>query len=333
MARRVIIDTDPGVDDTFALLLALGSAHAITVEGVTIVPGNGKSPQQLGANARLIARTAGVPDLPIFLASPKTAAGASVANADPCVRINGPDQVHGADSLGNAAAALGQTDADFADFPETDAVEFIFNTCASAPGEITIVCIGPLINLAACLAEHPELPSLVHQVVVMGGAVHGELRGNRTPTAEANFYDDPEAAQAVFTAGFSNLVLADLGVTHQTDLKVLTESCVSQLPAGSKAVQLIDSVSSCYINCYLSIFKMPVAPAHDVVCVMYLLRPDIFEEAAARVEVETKGELTRGMSVVDWRGNWGRPNNCQVLMKVDFEQFVQEFVKAIGNLP
>ena len=159
--------------------------------------------RQLGANARLIARVAQVADVKVFLASPL--ASADTDHDSPCVEINSADQVHGADCLGNAAAEQGQTEADFQDFPDTSASDFIFNTCAASPGEITLVCIGPLTNLAACLAAHPELPGLVQEVVLMGGALHGELRGNRTPTAEANFDDNPEAAQAVLT-GMSPLL-------------------------------------------------------------------------------------------------------------------------------
>ena len=166
---------------------------------------------------------------------------------------------------------------------------------------------------------------------VTAAAVHGELRGNRTPAAEANFVGDPEAAQTVLTAGFRRVVLADLGITHQTDMAALREACKAQLPQSAVAT-LIYAVSQAFIDCYLQTFKQPVAPAHDVVAVMWLVNPSLFTTKSARVEVELQGTLTRGMSVADWKGRWGKPMNCEVLMTVDIKQFVAEFVAAMRHL-
>jgi len=322
--RRVIIDADPGVDDALALLLAFG-APQLHVEGLTIVRGNGDRVRLLGANARLLARLAGQPDVPIRLgeAPPEEAEAAQAALV----------HVHGEDGLGGAAERWGRTEADFEGFHQQSAAEFIAGACAAAPGEITLVCIGPLSNVAAALELRPDLPKLVREVVVMGGAVNGELRGNRTPAAEANFADDPEAAQAVLTAGFGELVLADLGATHQTDVHELGEACLRELPEASRVARLIRDMSQAYISCYLDTFGQPVAPAHDVVPVMYLVRGDLFTVRPVRMEVELEGKLTRGMSVADWKGRWGKPKNCNVLTAVKNEAFVGEFVAAMRKLP
>ena len=166
----------------------------------------------------------------------------------------------------------------------------------------------------------------------MGGAVHGELRGNRTPAGEANFVSDPEAAQAVLCAGFGSLILADLGVTHQTDVCTLCDALRKELPRSPLAAMICEA-TQCFIDCYLNKFGAPNAPAHDVVAVMYLVRPELFTKRRGRVEVETQGTLTRGMSVPDWKGKWGRPANVEVLMTVDVERFVREYVAAIRQLP
>ena len=100
-----------------------------------------------------------------------------------------------------------------------------------------------------------------------------------------------------------------------------------------KPNKLIYAVSQAFIDCYLKTFRQPLAPAHDVVAIMYLVRPDLFTTKAARVEVELQGTLTRGMSVADWKGRWQKPMNCEVLMTVDISQFVAEFVAAIRRLP
>jgi len=162
--------------------------------------------------------------------------------------------------------------------------------------------------------------------------VHGEHRGNRTPAAEANFAADPEAAQAVLCAGFRSLVLADLGATHQTDMDVLRRACVEELPESGVA-RLVYDVAQAFIDCYVRTFKQTHAPAHDVVAVMYLVRPGLFTRRPARVEVELQGSLTRGASVADWKGRWGRPLNCEVLMTVETKPFVSEFVAAMRRLP
>jgi purine nucleosidase len=320
---RVIIDTDPGVDDALAILLALG-AQNMAVEGLTIVCGNGKDIRKLGANAKLLARCAGFAELPVSLGEAPLDDGEAAQDI--------PVHVHGRDGLGDVAEALGRTDADFTDFHTKPAAQFIVDACAASPGEITLVAIGPLSNVAAALALRPDLPQLARELVVMGGAVHGELRGNRTCAAEANFVGDPEAAQAVLTAGFRNVILADLGATHQTDMGALRDACCEELP-GNEAAKLVHAVSACFIDCYLHTFRATHAPAHDVVAVMYLVKPELFTTRDARIEVETTGTLTRGMSVADWTGRWKKPMNCKVIMTVNVKPFVDEFVAAMRRLP
>jgi len=321
--RRIIIDTDPGVDDALAILLAFASKEVI-VEGLTIVCGNGKNIKQLGANAKLLARKAGHDDVPVCLGDAPLDEGEAAQDV--------PVHVHGEDGLGGVANKFGRTEADFDGFSAQLAAPFIVEMCKASPSEITLVCIGPLSNVAAALALCPELPKLVREIVIMGGCVHGELRGNRTPAAEANFVGDPEAAQAVLTAGFDSVILADLGITHQTDMCTMREKCVAALP-HSDVARMIYEVSQAFIDTYLKTFAQPVAPAHDVVAVMYLVRPELFTRKVARVEVELTGTLTRGMSVADWKGRWGKPMNCEVLMSVEREQFESEFVEAMRRLP
>lgn len=322
-SRRVIIDSDPGIDDALAILLAFG-AEGITVEGLTIVCGNGNDIAKLGANAKLIARMAGYPSVPVCL-------GDADALDDGEAAQEIPVHVHGADGLGDVAEKFGRTAADLTGFHSSSAAQFIVDTCTASPGEITLVAIGPLSNVAAALALQPSLPQLVRELVVMGGAVHGELRGNRTPAAEANFAGDPEAAQTVLEAGFGRLVLADLGVTHQTDVIPIRKALRKELP-HSVITSFIWEMSQTFIDCYTKTFGAKVAPCHDVVAIMYLLRPEIFTAKPARVEVELSGTLTRGMSVADWKGKWKKAHNCEVLLTLNFERFVEEFVKGMRAL-
>lgn len=324
-SRRIMIDTDPGVDDALALLLAFGSREELSIEGLTIVFGNGNDIRELGANAKFLLRLAGVEQVPVSLGkAPMQHKCATVSRGG-----DEPLLVHGADNLGNVSARYGRRDSDFSGFHASAAPEFIYEVCSRSPGEISLVCIGPLTNIAAAIELHPDLPELVREVVVMGGAF-GELRGNKSPAAEANFLGDPVAAQKVLTSNFPSIVLAGLDITHQTDVGVLREACSTQ---GSVISSFVWDVCSNYINVY-RYFGESGAPAHDVVPVMYLLRPAIFRGVDVHVQVETAGEITRGMSIADWKQQWGRRPNCKVLTAlVDKEGFTQTFVDAMGKLP
>lgn len=318
--RSIIIDTDPGVDDAVALLLALGSSHQLCVNGVTIVCGNSKDIKALGANAKLILRLVERDDIPVRLGH-TSACSVGISNAS-AVRV------HGEDGLGGCAERYGRVAADFDGFHEQLAHDFIYETCARAPGTVSLVCLGPLTNVALALSMHPELPQLVREIVIMGGSV-GEPRGNRTPAAEANFAHDPEAAQAVLTAGFKNVVLVGLNVTHQTNLANLCAACAD---LNTTISRFVCDICQNYIEQYRQ-WKQPLAPAHDALCILYLLHPNVFTKQSVRVEVETCGVLTRGMSIADWNKRWEKPENCEVLMGVDAEALYASVVAAIQSLP
>jgi len=110
-------------------------------------------------------------------------------------------------------------------------------------------------------------------------------------------------------------------------------ACLTQAVEGSTIPQFIAGVSQCFIDTYMETFKQPNAPAHDVVAVMYVTHPEFFTTKKARVEVETKGEFTTGMSVCDWKGRWNKSPNCEVLLTVDIEKFVKAYVSSISQLP
>ncbi|CAJ1419204.1 unnamed protein product, partial [Effrenium voratum] len=324
--RRIIIDTDPGVDDALAILLALGCPE-LQVEALSIAMGNGKDIRALGSNAKLLLRLANAETVPVSLgAQPEgdVSEGATVKRRGMKEQL-----VHGADHMGNVGVKYGKRDADYSGFHQLPAPELIYDVCKRHPGEVTLVCIASLHNVASALQEHPDLPELVREVVIMGGAF-GERRGNRTPSAEANFFDGPEAAQAVLTAGFRRVVLAGLDITHQTDMLPLRKACKeSSLPLSQFIWDLCENFITVYHD-----WGETLAPAHDAVPIMYLVHPDLFEGEEVRVEVETAGVITKGMSIADWKGQWGKPPNCLLLRQIrDQPAFYRAFVGAMQRLP
>lgn len=165
--------------------------------------------------------------------------------------------VHGVDSLGEARPPTIKSDHTFG---ALSAKDFIYKRCSELPGQVTLVTLGPLTNIASCLRDHPDLVRLVKRVVMMGGAVL-EKRGNRTPSAEANFADDPTAAQEVLTAGFRDVVVAPLDVTHQLDLLAMREELRQQ--PGELAGFCYD-ISRFYAAAYFKLNHSAV-PIHDPV--------------------------------------------------------------------
>ena len=202
-ARHLVIyDTDPGVDDAMALYYAL--AHpSIELLGVTTSFGN-VSVAQAATNALHLLAIAGRGHIPVTQGA---AAPLGKPGEDP------PAHIHGADGLGN----LGPRQAHALRLDPRSSAQFIVDMAREKPGEITLVAVGPLGNLALALEIEPQLPKLLRAVVIMGGTVIEP--GNVSPVAEANIWNDPHAADRVFCAGFA-LTMVGLDVTHQLILPV-----------------------------------------------------------------------------------------------------------------
>lgn len=272
--RRVIIDTDPGVDDAIAIFLALRSPE-LKVEAITPVSGN--VPLELTLpNALRLVEIAGRPDVPV-------AGGASL----PLVR-----------QLVTAQYAHGKNGLSGVDFPapkikpaaET-ATEIICRLVRSNPGEITIVAIGPLTNVATVLRSDPEIASMIPAIVIMGGSL---THGNITPAAEFNLYVDPEAARIVFDAGIP-LTMVGLDVTEKV---LLTDAHVQKLLAAQNPVSQAAAkiMQATIARMRQENFATAVA-MHDPLTVASLIDPHLLTLTDYCVEIETQGEFTAGMTV------------------------------------
>ncbi len=268
---RVIIDTDPGVDDALALLLAMRSAE-LKIEAITAVAGN--VPLELTLpNALRMAELAGRTDIPV-------AAGAK----GPLLRrLVTAAYAHGENGLGGAV------------FPEPTtkpvaepAPELIRQVVRKYPGEVTLLPIGPLTNIATALNLDSELAGMVRGIVMMGGSLSG---GNITPAAEFNVYVDPEAARVVFQSGIP-ITMVGLDVTRKTSL---TEEHVRVLEAAQNPIsQAAAKIGRNSINHNREQGFLVGPNMHDSLAVAGFLDPSLLTFREYYIDVETAGELTAG---------------------------------------
>lgn len=309
MTTPVVIDCDPGVDDALALLLALASPE-LEVRGVSTVAGN-VSLEDVNRNAAHVLDLAGAPaDLPLVpgLAGP-------IARS---VRLR-DEPMHGAGGLGGL---LPQAP------PRTlspgHAVDWLAEQALRAPGELTLVAIGPLSNVAAMLARHPEAGAVFKEIVVMGGAAF--VQGNVTPAAEFNFHADPEAARYLLEAG-PPVRIVGLDVTRTALFPLKSAEYLASLPgaAGTAGGLLRD-----YAVRYRDRFGVAAVPVHDALAVAALIRPELVGWEQGTASVECAGELTRGSLVADLRTP-GRERRAGVARTVDAEGFAALLTERIAR--
>ncbi|AWB83844.1 nucleoside hydrolase [Corynebacterium liangguodongii] len=280
--RPILLDCDPGHDDAVAMLLAWGSP-AIDLVGVTTVAGN-QTLEKVTANALALARVAGIAGVPF-------AKGADCPLVGPQLI---PAEIHGESGLdGPRLPGPG------ADLDPRHAVDLIADTVRGhASGEVTLVATGALTNLALFARTHPDLVGRVAGVTLMGGAHHG---GNMTPAAEFNILADPEAAAIVFDASWP-VTMVGLDVTHKV---LATPERMEQIArVGTDVAGFVAELVDFFGQAYKAERRYPGPPMHDPLAVAAVADPSVLATVAAPVRVETRGEYTRGMTVVDLRRTW-----------------------------
>lgn len=294
--RKVIYDTDPGVDDAMALYFAL--AHpGIEMVGITTTFGN-VSVEQAAINALYLTAIA------------NTSVPVTKGVKTPWVKPGEapPDFIHGADGLGNLPSRITTTNR----VDPRSSAQFIVDMARAQPGEITLVAVGPLGNLSLALKLEPELPKLVREVIIMGGTI--DEPGNVSPVAEANIWNDPHAADAVFTAPWK-LTMVGLDVTH----RVVTELALFKKFAehhNHVATDTLHHAVAFYSTFYSGLHKHlalnPGCFAHDLLAFIYLVNPDLFKLESGCIRVATDG-IAQGQTMLNRRAyidypqaGWGR---------------------------
>jgi len=309
--RRIIIDTDPGLDDAVAILLAFASPE-LEVLGLTAVAGN--VPLTLTeANARRLCELAGRRETKVFAGCVR-----------PLVR-----------PLVTAELFHGETGLDGADLPpptmalqRQHGVDWLVDTIMAAPaGDITLCALGPLTNIAMAFVKEPRLIPRLREIVIMGGAEASG--GNVTPAAEFNIYCDPQAAYVVFTGG-APITLIPLDLTRQV---LTTPERLARLRAiGSPVSRAVTGIIKFFNDRAGAEREGHLGPLHDPCVIAHLLQPDLFEGAAARVQVDIHSELTMGMTVIDRRLLDGDRANCTVLHAVDADGFYDLLTERLARL-
>ena len=309
MSTRIILDCDPGHDDAMAIVLAHG-APEIELAAITTVAGN--HPLELTTlNARRICSLCGIDDVPI-------AAGC----AAPLIRalVTAP-QIHGETGLEGHPWA----EPTVAAVPD-HAVDLIIDLVMAAPGEITLVPIGPATNIALALRREPRIASRVREVVLMGGAWS---RGNMTPAAEFNTYVDPEAAAIVFGGGWPVTMIG----LEVTEMAVANDDVFQRIDAVATPVaKAVSGMLRFYQAQQLREVGIGSPPVHDPCAVARVARPELVETRDAYIEVELAGRLTMGMTVTDFRRVEGRPFNVKAGVSLAADAFWDLFLDALARI-
>jgi purine nucleosidase len=305
--RKVILDCDPGQDDAIAILLALASPE-IELLAITAVAGN-VGLDRTERNARAVVELAGA-TTPVHAGCPRPLVRAPLHAA----HIHGESGIAGA-SLKPPRRALA----------DGHAVDLIRDTVRRHDeGEITLVAVGPLTNLACALVQAPDIALRLREIVLMGGAIG---LGNTTPAAEYNILADPHAAAVVFGSG-ARIAMTPLELTHQALATSAHVDAMRRLgtEAGRQVAAMIEAYPS------KGLFPRSGVPLHDPCAVAYVLWPELMSGRDCRVDVETEGTHSLGRTIIEWRRQH-QPANARVLDTIDTETFLARLIERLVRLP
>jgi inosine-uridine nucleoside N-ribohydrolase len=319
VCERIILDCDPGVDDSIAILLGLASPDKLKIDAITIVMGNHNDLDLLANNACLLLQMCNMSsDIPVIKGASKPLAYAYHGHSG--------IEVHAQNGIGNIKYPVKDLNRNpLEQYKGSSAAQFIVQHVLNNPDEITLCAIGPLTNIALAVSIGGEkFIKSVKRVVLMGGSVGG--LGNKTAAAEANLANDPHAGRIVFDA-FNDITMVGLNCTRQLSL---TEEIREKMRKLHSIGQFCYDITTHYTDILRS-WKDPPC-FNDPTAIMYLIRPDIFEGQRACVDVEDSGRLTSGQTVADWTGRWKRPLQTFVLMKVNQKEFEKELLDRLAQL-
>jgi purine nucleosidase len=308
--KRIILDTDPGIDDSLAILLALASPE-IQLEGLTVVHGN-CSMEQGTLNALAVLELAKAEHVPV-------AKGCELPLVQPSLLA---PETHGNTGLG------------YAQLPEPGSrpivqhgCDFLVEQIMSNPGEITLVAVGPLTNVALAIRKEPRIVQAVKEVFIMGGAIRHE--GNTTPQAEFNTYVDPHAAHIVYHSGMP-ITLTPLDVTYQCLL--LAEDVARLQKLESPIPPFIADATRFYMEFHDEYQSIQGCVINDPLTLALTFAPELCNYEEYYVDVDLSGGVSMGKTYADFYKMTGKPANMKVALGVRPREFIELFLERMKKL-
>ena len=310
MPKRILLDTDPGIDDACAILLALASPE-VSLEGLSVVHGN-CSLEQGTINALSVLELANARHIPV-------AEGCELPLVQPSLLA---PETHGDTGLGYAKLPVPRTQP-----IAQHGIDFLIETILAAPGEITLVAIAPLTNVALAVRKEPRIVDALKELIIMGGALRHE--GNTTALAEFNTYVDPHAAQIVYQAGIPT-TLVPLDVTYQC---ILTPQDVKRLQkTDSPITKFVTDATRFYMEFHDEYQKIDGCVINDPLALALTFMPELCSYQELPVEVDLSSGISLGKTVADFYNYSKKPANLKVALGVRARDFVDLFVERIEKL-
>lgn len=305
MKRKIIIDTDPGHDDVMAIMLAVKSGY-FDIKAITTVCGNSII-QNTTKNARYVLDLLGRNDLQIF-------SGASKPLKRPLIQA----VVHGKTGLDGIKVSNNQE-------LSGNAVDKILSLIKKNPNEITLVALGPLTNIARAILKDAMTMSRLQGIVIMGGAIRAP--GNKNRVAEFNIFVDPEAADIVFNFPIPKTIVPLDACNHVQ----LSLDDFKKIKNKKLRLELV-KMSKPYIRNIAKHEGIEAAMMYDPLTVYYLINPKAAKTFMCNVAIETKGELTRGMTVADFRKKTEHENNTKIVDFISLDVFKKDFIGILSKV-
>lgn len=309
MVKKIILDCDPGHDDAIAIILAASKVSDLKIEAITTVAGNSEVEKNT-LNTLKICDIIGLEHVPVAQGADR-----------PLVREREiAAEIHGETGLDGPLLPENPTKETI----DKHGVDVIIEKLLNSNEAITLVPTGPLTNIALAMIKEPKITTKIKEIVLMGGGTFG----NWTPAAEFNIWVDAEAAKVVFNSGVP-ITMFGLDVTHQA---IATDEIRNELSQINNSVaQFVNDLLKFFAKTYKEVFGFDGPPIHDACTIAYLINPSIFELRHVHVGVETKGEQTYGMTVVDTLGVTGNEPNVHFAYKLDSNKFWDLMIRALNS--
>ena len=310
MPKRILLDTDPGIDDALAILLAIASPE-VQLEGIVTVHGN-CTVEQNTVNALSLLELTGAEEIPV-------AQGFSLPLVQPSLLAL---ETHGKSGLGYAKLPRPRIK------PQVQhGSDFLIEKIMANPGEITLVAAGPLTNVAVAIRKEPRIVDALKELVIMGGAIRHQ--GNMTPMAEFNVFVDPHATHAVFHAGIPT-TLVPLDVTYQC---ILTPADVKRLTkTDSPITKFIDDSTRFYMEFHDEYQEIKGCAINDPLALALTFMPELCTYEEHYVDVDISGGVSMGNTFADFYKHHKKPANMKIALGVRARDFMELFLERMERL-